>query len=148
MLIFTLHLVEVKLAIVHLSIFIGTRIWNHISLNESLNVSYSKFKFLTKFYILNNEIPMISLDTIYVIFRYAIIYSQSLVHNIHVGVFVYLSCMNILLCIISFVLLYFSERYLVSNCHKFFSFLYYYVNVFIHVDTMLTIEQCLQRKYS
>ena len=55
-------------------IYIGTHIWIHISLNESLNVSYSKFKFLTKFYILNNEIPMISLDTIYVIFHYAIIY--------------------------------------------------------------------------
>ena len=40
--------------------YIGTHIWNHMSQNVSINVSYSKFYFfLTKFSILNNEIPMI-----------------------------------------------------------------------------------------
>ena len=42
--------------------YIDTHIWNHMSQNVSINVSYSKFKFLTKFYILNNEIPMIRLN--------------------------------------------------------------------------------------
>ena len=42
--------------------YIGTHIWNHMLQNVSINVSCSKFKFLTKFYILNNEIPMIRLN--------------------------------------------------------------------------------------
>ena len=42
--------------------YIGTHIWNHMSQNVSINVSYSKFNLLTKFYILNNEIPMIRLN--------------------------------------------------------------------------------------
>ena len=54
--------------------YFGTHIWSHISQNVLINVSYSKFNFLNKFYILNNEIPMIRLDTIDVIFPYAIIH--------------------------------------------------------------------------
>ena len=33
-----------------------------MSQNVSINVSYSKFKLLTKFYILNNEIHMVRLN--------------------------------------------------------------------------------------
>ena len=54
-------MVKVQLAIVHLAI--SARIFeNCTSQNVSINVSYSKFKFLRKFYILNNEIPMIRLN--------------------------------------------------------------------------------------
>ena len=42
--------------------YIGTHVWNYMSQNVSNNVLYSKFKFLTKFYILNNEIAMIRLN--------------------------------------------------------------------------------------
>ena len=61
MVIFTLHLIKVKLAIVHLAI--SALIFGIImSQNVSINVSYSKLKFLTIFYILNNEIPIIRLN--------------------------------------------------------------------------------------
>ena len=42
--------------------YIGIHIWKHISQNVSINISNSKFKFLTKFYILNNKITIIRLN--------------------------------------------------------------------------------------
>ena len=62
--VFILHLVEVKLPIAQLVIEVGIQLWNHISQNVKTAVSYSKFKYITKLYPVNtfqNFIPLFSL---------------------------------------------------------------------------------------
>ena len=51
-----------------------------MSQNVSINVSYSKFKLLTKFYILNNEIHMVRLNVWYT-WCYLLLYSAIVISN-------------------------------------------------------------------
>ena len=63
-------------------------------------------------------------------------------HSLHVGVFIYLSCINILLCIISFVLMYFSPRQLVSNIP--YIVFYFYIVTFILTPCWRWVNVCIE----